>query len=161
MTMTKTTTFWERILRAILETCDLWDICSEWWEDVTRPTKLTKTNTKKKTKTKTKTEIKRSNYIASSCTVASKTYTFISVFAKYTIPKKHTPTQNQSIASGFNACIFISSLECGCCGEAFSNWLTLKIHIDSVWMQTLSMCADKLCLEWLQLRWHLVWCYKC
>ena len=30
-------TFWENLLRAILETCDLWDICSEWWEDMTWP----------------------------------------------------------------------------------------------------------------------------
>ena len=28
-TMTKTKTFWEHLLRAILETCDIWDICSE------------------------------------------------------------------------------------------------------------------------------------
>ena len=39
MTKTKTRTFWEHLLRAILETCDLWDICSEWWEDVTWPKK--------------------------------------------------------------------------------------------------------------------------
>ena len=36
-TNTKTKTFWEHLLRAILETCDLWDICSEWWEDMTWP----------------------------------------------------------------------------------------------------------------------------
>ena len=48
-TNTKTKTFWELLLRAILETCDLWDICSEWWEDMTWPKKLTKTNTKTKT----------------------------------------------------------------------------------------------------------------
>ena len=41
-----TKTFWEHLLRAILETCDLWDICSEWWEDMTWPKKLTKTKTK-------------------------------------------------------------------------------------------------------------------
>ena len=34
---TVTKTFWEHLLRAILETCDLWDICSEWWEDMTWP----------------------------------------------------------------------------------------------------------------------------
>ena len=28
------------IQKAILETCDLWDICSEWWEDMTWPKKL-------------------------------------------------------------------------------------------------------------------------
>ena len=37
------------IQRATLETCDLWDIWSEWWEDMTWPKKLTKTNTKTKT----------------------------------------------------------------------------------------------------------------
>ena len=31
MTMTKTNTFWEHLQRATLETCDLWDIWSEWW----------------------------------------------------------------------------------------------------------------------------------
>ena len=36
-TKTMTKTFWEHLLRAILETCDLWDICSEWWEDMTWP----------------------------------------------------------------------------------------------------------------------------
>ena len=36
-TMKKTKSFWEPLLRAILETCDLWDICSEWWEDMTWP----------------------------------------------------------------------------------------------------------------------------
>ena len=35
MTNTKTKTFWEHLLRAILETCDLWDICSECSEDMT------------------------------------------------------------------------------------------------------------------------------
>ena len=53
-TMTKTKTFWEYILKAILETCDLWDIWSEWWGDLTWP----KTNYKykdKKTMTMTKT----------------------------------------------------------------------------------------------------------
>ena len=43
--------FWH--YRVTLETCDLWDICSEWWEDMTWPKKLTKTNTKTMTKTKT------------------------------------------------------------------------------------------------------------
>ena len=41
--------FWH--YRVTLETCDLWDICSEWWEYMTWPKKLTKTNTKTKTKT--------------------------------------------------------------------------------------------------------------
>ena len=31
--MTKTNRLREHIQRAILETCDLWDIWSEWWED--------------------------------------------------------------------------------------------------------------------------------
>ena len=31
--MTKTKTFWEHLPRAILETCDLSDIWSEWWGD--------------------------------------------------------------------------------------------------------------------------------
>ena len=39
MTMTKTNTFWEHLQRATLETCDLWDIWSEWWGDMTRPEK--------------------------------------------------------------------------------------------------------------------------
>ena len=53
--LTDSLTFTFDIQRAILETCDLWDICSEWWEDMTWPKKLTKTNTKTKTMTKTKT----------------------------------------------------------------------------------------------------------
>ena len=40
MTMTKTNTFREHIQRATLETCDLWDILSEWWEDMTWPKKI-------------------------------------------------------------------------------------------------------------------------
>ena len=36
-TMTMTNTFREHLQRAILETCDLWDIWSEWWEDLTWP----------------------------------------------------------------------------------------------------------------------------
>ena len=40
--LTKTKTFWEHLLRAILETWDLWDICSEWWEDMTWPKKIDK-----------------------------------------------------------------------------------------------------------------------
>ena len=39
MTMTKTNTFRKHLQRAILETCDLWDIWSEWWGDMTWPTK--------------------------------------------------------------------------------------------------------------------------
>ena len=38
-TMTKTNTFREHLQWAILETCDLWDIWSEWWGDMTRPKK--------------------------------------------------------------------------------------------------------------------------
>ena len=38
----KEKTFWEHLLRAILETCDLWDICSEWLEDMTWPKTLKK-----------------------------------------------------------------------------------------------------------------------
>ena len=30
---------WDPLLRAILETCYLWDICSEWWGDMTWPRK--------------------------------------------------------------------------------------------------------------------------
>ena len=37
--MTKTNTFREHLQGAILETCDLWDIWSEWWGDMTWPTK--------------------------------------------------------------------------------------------------------------------------
>ena len=49
-TKTKTKTFWEHLLRAILETCDLWDICSEWWEDMTWPKKIDKDKYKDKDK---------------------------------------------------------------------------------------------------------------
>ena len=38
-TMTKTSTFRDHLQRATLETCDLWDIWSEWWGDMTWPTK--------------------------------------------------------------------------------------------------------------------------
>ena len=38
-TMTETNIFRELHQRAILETCDLWDIWSEWWGDMTWPTK--------------------------------------------------------------------------------------------------------------------------
>ena len=38
-TMTKSNTFREHLQWAILETCDLWDIWSEWWGDMTRPKK--------------------------------------------------------------------------------------------------------------------------
>ena len=38
-TNTMTNTFREHLQRAILETCDLWDIWSEWWGDMTRPEK--------------------------------------------------------------------------------------------------------------------------
>ena len=33
-TKTKTNTFWEHVQRVTLETCDLWDIWSEWWGDM-------------------------------------------------------------------------------------------------------------------------------
>ena len=33
-TMRKTNTFREHLQRAIPETCDLWDIWSEWWGDI-------------------------------------------------------------------------------------------------------------------------------
>ena len=38
-TMTKTNTFRQHLQRAILETCDLWDIWLEWWGDMTWPKK--------------------------------------------------------------------------------------------------------------------------
>ena len=38
-TMTKTSTLRQRLSRAILETCDIWDIWSGWWGDMTWPTK--------------------------------------------------------------------------------------------------------------------------
>ena len=38
-TMKMTNTFWEHLQRAISETFDLWDISSEWWENMTWPTK--------------------------------------------------------------------------------------------------------------------------
>ena len=38
-TMTETNTFREHLQRATLETCDLWDIWSEWWGDMTWPKK--------------------------------------------------------------------------------------------------------------------------
>ena len=34
-TVTKTNTYREHLQRAILETCDLWNIWSEWWGDMT------------------------------------------------------------------------------------------------------------------------------
>ena len=37
--ITKTKISREHIQRAILDTCDLWDIWSEWWGDITWPTK--------------------------------------------------------------------------------------------------------------------------
>ena len=36
--MTMKNTFGEHLQRVTLETCDLWDILSEWWEDMTWPT---------------------------------------------------------------------------------------------------------------------------
>ena len=51
--MTKTNTFREHLQRAILETCDLWDIWSEWWGDMTWPKQKTMTKTKTKTMTNT------------------------------------------------------------------------------------------------------------
>jgi len=56
-TKTKTNTFRKHLQRATLETCDLWDIWSEWWRDMTWPKKktMTKTNTMTKTMTKTNT----------------------------------------------------------------------------------------------------------
>ena len=49
--VTHSLTHWLRTLliviqRATLETCELWDIWSEWWEDMTWPKKMTKTKTK-------------------------------------------------------------------------------------------------------------------
>ena len=38
-TMKMTNTFREHLQRAILETCNLWDIWSEWWGNMTWPTK--------------------------------------------------------------------------------------------------------------------------
>ena len=38
-TMTKTNTFREHIQRVIIETCDLWDLWSEWLWDITWPKK--------------------------------------------------------------------------------------------------------------------------
>ena len=49
--MTNTNTFRGHQKRAISETCDLWDIWSEWWEDMTWPTKKTMTKTNTKTNT--------------------------------------------------------------------------------------------------------------
>ena len=37
--MTMANTLREHLHRAILETCDLWDIWSEWWEDMNWPKK--------------------------------------------------------------------------------------------------------------------------
>ena len=45
--------FWH--YRVTIETCNLWGIWSEWWEDMTWPKKLAKTMTKTKTKTMTMT----------------------------------------------------------------------------------------------------------
>ena len=38
--LTEWETFWKHNHRVTLETCDLWDIWSEWWEDMTCPTKI-------------------------------------------------------------------------------------------------------------------------
>ena len=38
-TITMANTFRKHLSRAIFETCDLWDIWSEWWENMTWPTK--------------------------------------------------------------------------------------------------------------------------
>ena len=54
-TKAMTKTFREHLQGAILETCDLWDICSEWWGDLTKKKTMTNTNTKTKTLTKTNT----------------------------------------------------------------------------------------------------------
>ena len=40
MAMTMTKTFREHLQRAIFENCDLWDIWSEWWENMIWPTKI-------------------------------------------------------------------------------------------------------------------------
>ena len=52
--MTKTNTFREHLQWAILETCDLLDICSEWWEDMTWPKKIDKYKDKDNDKDKYK-----------------------------------------------------------------------------------------------------------
>ena len=39
-TITKTNTIGKNFQKAIQETCDLWNIWSEWWEDLTWPKKL-------------------------------------------------------------------------------------------------------------------------
>ena len=51
-TMTKTNTFRENLQRATPETCELWDIWSEWWGDMAWQ-KKTKTKTMTQTMTKT------------------------------------------------------------------------------------------------------------
>ena len=48
-TMTKTNALRKHLQRAILETCNLWDIWSDWWGNMTWPTKKTKTMTKTST----------------------------------------------------------------------------------------------------------------
>ena len=42
-TKTMTNTFRKHLERAILETCDLWDICSQWWDKHDLTNKKTKT----------------------------------------------------------------------------------------------------------------------
>ena len=56
-TKTMTKTFREHLQRAIPETCDLCNIWSEWWGDMTRPKRetITMTNTETETMTKTNT----------------------------------------------------------------------------------------------------------
>ena len=54
-TITKTNTIKKHFQRAIQETCDLWDIWSEWWGHMTWPTQTRWTKTKTKTMTKTNT----------------------------------------------------------------------------------------------------------
>ena len=54
-----TKTFREHLQRAIPETCDLCNIWSEWWRDMTRPKRETITMTNTETKTMSKTKIFR------------------------------------------------------------------------------------------------------
>ena len=53
-TDTKTKTFREHLQRAIPETCDLYNIWSEWWGDMTRPQRETITGSNYNEKYKTK-----------------------------------------------------------------------------------------------------------
>ena len=78
-TKTMTNTFREQLQRAIPETCDLCNIWSEWWGDMTRPKRETITMTNTETKTMTKTNTFREHLqraILETCEIWDNDYNF-------------------------------------------------------------------------------------